>query len=211
MAASLSWVELIGYLASLLVAASLMMSNIARLRWVNLVGSLVFSGYGALVGAWPVFAVNLFVAGVDLYYLAQMRARKDFFSLLALEHSDPFTGKFLRFHARDIERFFPDFQPEQGTDLPGFFVLRNMLPVGLFLYDPRPDGDVEIKLDYVIPEYRDHKNAEFVYRILNEHLGAKGHRQLVVRSRVKPHRQYLLQEGFQKVPSDPELFRKAII
>jgi hypothetical protein len=207
---SFSWVEVVGYVASLLVAISLTMSNVKRLRWVNLAGATVFSIYGILVDAWPVFAVNAFVACVDVYYLVRMRTEKDFFTLVHVEGVAPLTRKFLRFYANDIARFFPDFDPEQVTK-PGFFVLRNLLPVGLVLYEPRDDGSVEITLDYVVPEYRDHKNAEFVYRILNEQLSAEGHHQLLVRSRVRAHRQYLEREGFEAQSADPELYRKAII
>jgi hypothetical protein len=38
--------EILGYVASLLVAASLMMSGVRRLRWINLAGSLAFAAYG---------------------------------------------------------------------------------------------------------------------------------------------------------------------
>ena len=51
--------ELVGYVASILVAISLMMSSILKLRLINLVGSAAFVVYGALIGAYPVAVVNL--------------------------------------------------------------------------------------------------------------------------------------------------------
>ena len=55
----MNWIEWIGYAGSALVAVSLMMSAIVRLRLLNLAGALIFALYGALVGAMPVLLVNL--------------------------------------------------------------------------------------------------------------------------------------------------------
>ena len=46
--------EIFGYVASIIIAISLTMKNIHRLRWWNLFGAIAFSTYGVLIGAWPV-------------------------------------------------------------------------------------------------------------------------------------------------------------
>ncbi|MCH1929215.1 hypothetical protein L9G16_03405 [Shewanella sp. A25] len=61
--------EWVGYLASVVVAVSLMMSNIKKLRWWNLIGSALFVAYGMAIGAYPVAAVNFFIVLIDAYYL----------------------------------------------------------------------------------------------------------------------------------------------
>jgi len=71
--------ELIGYAASALVAVSLLMSNVLRLRVLNLAGALVFVVYASLTGAWPVLVVNLFVAAIDLWYIILLKSKKDVF------------------------------------------------------------------------------------------------------------------------------------
>ena len=48
------WVEWFGYAASVVVAISLTMSSIIKLRWFNLTGAAMFSVYGFVIGAWPV-------------------------------------------------------------------------------------------------------------------------------------------------------------
>lgn len=208
---AIGWVEGVGYAASLLVAGSLMMSNVKHLRWVNLAGSLAFTAYGALLHAWPVFGVNLFCSLIDVYYLDRMARQQDFFTLLAVESDSRFVNRFLRFHEREIARFFPGVSVEQAGKLKGYFILRNMLPAGLFLYEEQPDGLVEVKLDYAIPEYRDRKNAEFIYRILNEQFSREGRRAFVMSSRVKQHQQYLRRVGFDPEDEQGERFRRAII
>ena len=65
--------ELIGYSASILVATSLTMRSLLKLRLINLVGSLLFVVYGLLIGAWPVVVLNGFTMLTNLYYLQQMQ------------------------------------------------------------------------------------------------------------------------------------------
>lgn len=65
-------IELYGYLGSVLIAVSLMMSNILPLRWINLVGAGMFSSYGIIIEAWPVAALNGFIVLIDIYHLIKI-------------------------------------------------------------------------------------------------------------------------------------------
>ncbi len=67
----INW-EWVGYLASVLVAISLMMANIKKLRWWNLIGSALFVVYGVAIAAYPVALVNLFIVLINIYYLTKI-------------------------------------------------------------------------------------------------------------------------------------------
>ncbi|ABO25057.1 YgjV family protein [Shewanella loihica] len=64
--------EWVGYLASVVVAISLMMSNIKKLRWWNLIGAALFVAYGLAIGALPVALVNFFIVLIDAFYLVKL-------------------------------------------------------------------------------------------------------------------------------------------
>ncbi|MFT6256577.1 MAG: putative membrane protein [Cellvibrionaceae bacterium] len=64
--------EWVGYLASVVVAISLMMSDIKKLRWWNLIGAGLFVAYGLAIDAIPVALVNFFIVLIDLYYLVKL-------------------------------------------------------------------------------------------------------------------------------------------
>ncbi|MCG9713898.1 YgjV family protein [Shewanella insulae] len=64
--------EWVGYLASVVVAISLMMSNIKKLRWWNLIGAGLFVAYGLAIGALPVALVNFFIVLIDIFYLVKL-------------------------------------------------------------------------------------------------------------------------------------------
>ncbi|SHO54942.1 YgjV family protein [Vibrio quintilis] len=69
----MSLTEIFGYIASMLVALSFTMKDITRLRIVNCVGCLLFTGYGIMIDSWPVILTNGFIAGVNICYLAKSR------------------------------------------------------------------------------------------------------------------------------------------
>ena len=64
--------EWVGYLASVVVAISLMMANIKKLRWWNLIGAALFVAYAVAIDAIPVALVNFFIVLIDIYYLVKL-------------------------------------------------------------------------------------------------------------------------------------------
>jgi len=66
-------VEIIGYAASIMVALSLTMKDMVKLRVINFIGCTLFVTYGAIIDAWPVVAANGFIACVNIYYLRKLR------------------------------------------------------------------------------------------------------------------------------------------
>ena len=62
----IAWIEWFGYAASVVVAISLMMSSIVKLRWLNLTGATMFSSYGFIIGALPVGFLNLFIVVITV-------------------------------------------------------------------------------------------------------------------------------------------------
>lgn len=67
--------ELYGYLGSALIAISLMMGDIRKLRWINLVGAGTFASYGLLIGSWPVAVLNGFIVLIDVVHLWHLHRR----------------------------------------------------------------------------------------------------------------------------------------
>jgi hypothetical protein len=194
--------ELIGYVASVLVAVSLMMSSILRLRLINLAGAVLFSVYGVLIGSVPVAAVNLFIVGVNAWYLYRMFGAREYFQILEVESDSGYLRHFLEFSRADIARHLPDFdrQPAPGDLV--FFILRDIIPAGLVIGEPREDGTLLIHLDYVLPRYRDFRTGEFLYRRRASFFREKGVHRLVARARTQEHAQYLSRMGFHRAAAD---------
>jgi len=207
----MEWQEIVGYTGSVLIALSLMMKNIVRLRKVNLFGASTFAIYGLLVNAYPVLILNSFIALVDIYYLIDIYRKKDAFSLMpVLDPKHPYLNKFLDFYSNDIEKFSPEFNRYKIEEANYYFILRNLVPVGIFIYKVRSMNEAEILLDYSIPDYRDLKNAEYLYCAALEFLKEKGIKNLIAKSELSKHRNYLKRVGFKEDTDNKNIFRKKL-
>lgn len=71
------FIEWIGYLASILIALSMFMKDMIKLRFINLVGSLCFVIYGLVIKAYPVVVTNIVIVGVNLYYIYKITNEKN--------------------------------------------------------------------------------------------------------------------------------------
>jgi hypothetical protein len=187
---NINTVELIGYLGSILVAISLMMKSLLRLRIINLIGALFFTVYGVLLGAYPVAFLNGLIVCIDLYYLYQMWRQKDFFTFLEVSPKSEYLRAFVEFHKDDISEIIPSYIHSADDDLLCFFILRNMMPAGLFITKVKGE-EAHIQLDYVIPNYRDFKVARFIFEENAAFFIQRGIRRFVSEGGSAIHQTYL--------------------
>jgi hypothetical protein len=206
--------ELFGIAASVVVAISLMMRNIKRLRLINGIGAAAFAGYGAAIGSLPVLVLNAFIVCIDLWYLWRMQATRDTFGSIEGDPADwVYFDLFLDFYRRDIEAFNPGYKPDKAGGWRAEFILRDMVPVALVVFRPAPNGAIEIGLDYAVPSHRDFKSAEFYFGKAAERI-AKGQELVFVeRTAVAAHQRYLERLGFvaqDRGDSETREYRKTV-
>lgn len=174
-------------------------------------GAILFSVYGVVIGSLPVILLNFFNTAVNIFFLLQISRKKDFFTLLPLlKMRTLLLENFLNYYKKDILKFFPDFDAATITENNGFIILRNVVPVGLFIFEEKLDGIIEIKLDYIIPDYRDFKNASFTLSSQAALLKQRGFKIFTTVSNIGKHRKYLKKIGFVQSNHNPSEFRKEI-
>lgn len=186
----------IGYLASVVIATSMLMSSLQKLRWINLFGACLFSIYGFAIGALPVGILNGFIVAIDIYYLIKMYAGTDHFRLLEVSHDNKYLEAFLEFHHQDIIRFFPDFSFKPEMNKISLLILKNMSVAGVILAHEYDKKTLKIGLDYVIPEYRDQKPGKFVYTENLFYFSKLGYEKLCTQSQSIKHDKYMQKMGF---------------
>ena len=69
-------IEWVGYAASIMIAISLIMTDIVKLRIINTIGCILFAIYGFTVKAYPVAIINTFIVFVNAYYLYKFYKEK---------------------------------------------------------------------------------------------------------------------------------------
>lgn len=201
------WIyELIGYLASLLVAVSLMMSQIVKLRIVNMIGALTFTVYGFLIGSMPVALMNAFIVCINVYYLWQMSTMATYFKLLKVGPDDGYLKYFLDHYIDDIRTFQPDAPSSLGEGSLAVFILRNLIPVGLLVGRMTAKGVFVVDLDYVIPNYRDFKTGNFIFNERLSFFRELGIDEIYTFAFKQAHVEYLLRIGFKET-AEPGKFK----
>ncbi|MDX1663249.1 MAG: GNAT family N-acetyltransferase [Candidatus Promineifilaceae bacterium] len=188
--------EAIGYAGSLLVAVSLMMRSILRLRVINLIGAALFVVYGLLIRAYPIAAVNFFIVLIDLYYLREIASIEEYFTLLEVPFESRYLHHFLHFYRAEIRRFIPGFRDDLSPRHLFLFILRDMVPAGLFIAERVEPHALLIRLDFVIPSYRDFKIGRFLYADRASFFRERGFNRVYSEPGNKTHNAYLERMGF---------------
>mgnify|MGYP005833409463 CR=1 FL=1 len=195
---SINWLEWLGYLSSIIVAISLLMSSIVKLRLYNLVGSILFSAYGFAIQALPVGFLNGFIALINVYYLFKIYSEKEYFKLVEIPGESQYLSYFLEFYHQDIKRLFPNFQLELKPHTIGFYVLRNLMPAGIFIASKLDEETLLVDLDFVVPEYRDFKVGKYIFQEQIGYFLGLGYKEIQAAAFNEKHRKYLKRMGFQE-------------
>jgi len=192
---NINWFEIIGYVASVLVAISLTMSSIVKLRVLNLIGAITFTIYGMLINAYPIAMVNGFIIIINIYFLFDMYGRKEYFSIMVVDKESKYKSHFIEFY----------------QDQCVFFILRDMLPAGLMILEKNDGGSHFVVLDYVIPKFRDFKIGYFLFHDNSRILKSKGIKSIYTSMGNNKHQKYLLKMGFTRsVYQGEEVFEKSL-
>lgn len=201
--------EIIGYVASGLIVASITQKSILRLRLFGFIGGCTFLIYSLLIGAYPIAVVNVIGALIHAWYLRKLIRRKDeVFRILHVPSDSEYLRGFLDFYADEIQgRFQPEFVHDPtATDQVTAFTLRDMVPAGLFIGKPSDNGAFEVKLDFVIPQYRDFKIGRHVYSADSELLADTGTKLVWAEASNADHAKYLRRMGFTECPTAPNRY-----
>jgi hypothetical protein len=198
----MNWIEVIGYVGSVLVAISLSMKSLWKLRWINLIGSAIFSAYGFLIGAWPIFVVNGYISLMNIWYLIDYSRSRSSFSIDSISAvGHPYFEKLYAFYEDDIRSFFPDVSLEELESYETSILFRNMIPVGIFSLRILDEGRAKVIMDYIVPEYRDFQFALYLYERKSYVFRDRQIQRLEAETRIKAHRSYLMRIGFVEAPT----------
>lgn len=193
------WLEMIGYMGSVVVAISLMMRSLVRLRVINSIGCLVFVVYGLSIRAYPVAALNGFIFCINAFYLVRMFSQKDYLQLLEVSQDSAYLKGLLDFYKDEIREIFPGYIHDPQPGRQAYLILRNMVPAGVIVQQ-RNGAQADILLDYVIPTYRDFRVAQFFFREKAAYFHSQGIERFVSATGRPSHARYLTRMGFR--PAD---------
>ncbi|MFO7608924.1 MAG: hypothetical protein R6X35_06975, partial [Candidatus Krumholzibacteriia bacterium] len=148
-------VELLGYVATVLVVGAMLMGSVVRLRVLNMFGAAAFGVYGVLVDSLPLVLTNGIIVVVHAWKLIGLaRHRADLAVLPASGPRAPLLRRFLQVHGAEIANSHPDFDLDRVPAPHLAYVMRDAAVAGLFVWTEDKDA-VRVHLDYVLPAFRD--------------------------------------------------------
>jgi hypothetical protein len=162
-----------GYLASLLLAISLLVNNDVKFRWFNIFACISFIIYGLIIKAFPVTLTNSILLVINVVRLAQLYSKKEYFQIIEVSGNDPLLKSFLTFYSADIKKYFPRFNASDTDNNLYLIVLRNMEIASAFIAK-MDNGNAMVKLDYTVSKYRDYKIGRFIFDTDRAFLMSKG-------------------------------------
>lgn len=164
----MSWLDALGWAGSALLVYSLMQARVLRFRVLNLVACLVLVVFNALLGIWPMVAMNVVLSAINLWFLRGLLSdRHDdaAFAVLEVSPGDEYLRHVLRVHQADMLKHQPDLLWDGAAEgRRAYLVLRGDETVGVVLAHAEPGGVLQVELDWVSPRYRDFAPGEFVWR-----------------------------------------------
>lgn len=164
----MSWVDALGWFGSALLVFSLLQARILRLRVLNTVACLILVVFNAMIGVWPMVAMNVVLAAINLWFIAKMLREKNdenAFAVIEVEEDEAYLQHFLEVQRADIAKFNPGFSGvTESSERFAYLVLHGNESVGVVVVRDAGDGVGQVELDYVTERYRDFTPGEFVWR-----------------------------------------------
>lgn len=187
-------IEMIGYLGSILVLVSMLMSSVVKLRVINTIGSGVFAAYALMIHSYPTALMNGALVGINIYNLVKLNQRDQAYDLVEGARGDGLLRYLLDYYREDIRTYFPDFPADSGADR-AYIVCCKGNPAGVLLGTDNGQGTLQVLLDYSTPTYRDCSIGAYLYG----KLPTKGVQTLIFgEEESKAHAAYLTRMGFSR-------------
>lgn len=187
-------IELIGYLGSTLVVVSMLMTSVVKLRVINTIGSLIFTGYALIIRSYPTAAMNTCLVAINVYQLFRLFKEEKHYALIETSMADGYVDYLLEHCGDDIRAWFPNFSAQNLKADVVCLVCHDSNPAGLFIGQRDNTGGIEVALDYTTPVYRDATVGHYLY----DQLKKKGVKALMFKGDAPKHVGYMEKVGFKK-------------
>lgn len=184
-------IELIGYLGSLLVIVSMLMTSLIKLRVINTIGSVIFATYALIIHSYPTAIMQFCLIIINVINLYNLFKNKKEYSVVKLNNDDSYLIYFETFYKDDIKKFFPE-ENQNSSAEEKYLVCCGSTPAGFLTANHISETELNVILDYATPSYRDCSVGKYLYSYLAE----KGIKKLTVKNAENVHSKYLKKMGF---------------
>ena len=138
------------------------MSSVIKLRIINIIGSTISGIYAFIIGSFPLALMNTCLIIINVYNIFKLKKESRKYEIVKGDTADSFFKYFVACYNEDIKNYFSYFQKDNVSGNTVYYTFCNETPVGIFIGNRNGDN-VEITVDYTVPNYRDCSVAKFLY------------------------------------------------
>lgn len=187
-------IEIFGYIGSVMVVVSMLMSSIVKLRVINTIGSVISGTYAIICGALPLALMNICLIIINVYNLVKLLKSKQVYDLVEAETEEGFVKYFVDRYAADIKTYFPGFDNLNLDGKKAYVVCCDGNPAGVLIGEKAVEK-LDVFIDYSTPAYRDCSVGTYLY----SKLSTKGIKTLTFSQKeTETHVNYMDKMGFVK-------------
>ncbi len=190
-------IEAIGYTGSALVLVSFLMVSVVKLRVVNTIGSLIFTVYAFIIHSYPTAIMNVCLVLINIYHLVKMRNTSKVsrnYDLIPVKSDDSMLNYIINRLSDDIKKCFPGISLDISNANASYIICFEGAPAGIFIGNRTDNGNIDIILDYSLPEFRDFSIGKFLF----SELASNGITTATYSGSDEHHQEYLNKNGFIK-------------
>ncbi|MDW7672317.1 MAG: hypothetical protein SCK57_14715 [Bacillota bacterium] len=191
--------DVLSWTAVFMVLLSLISSSFFYKRWFGLLGALCFVLYAWELSLTPLLAASsIFFIGFawHLFRLYTVQV-KEYFQRFPIDPDNTYLRLFLEFYKDELKQIYASYSIPHGDDVICFFILRNMIPAGVFIASEMEPQVLYVHVDFAIPQHRDYKIAKFMYEQQADFFLEQGYTSLWTISKQMKHTSYLNKMGFK--------------
>ena len=142
-------IEMTGYLGSILVVVSMLMSSVIKLRVINMIGSGIFAVYALIIHSYPTAFMNFCLVAINISNLVKLSKKEQSYDLIDTSGSDRLLNYILDYYRSDIEKYFPGFAGKISGCNKGYVVCCNGNPAGVLIGRDEGKGKIDVVLDFL--------------------------------------------------------------
>lgn len=187
------WLEAFGYLGTVLVIISMMMTSMLKFRIINISGGTISTVYAILRSTWPVAIMNICLIVINTYHVIRELRHTSVYDRIEVGCDDRSLEYFIKSNLSDINKYFPNFDGHLGDANVICLIYADGCAAGVFIAR-REGDDLFVYADYTTPKYRDYKVAKYLF----PELKSDGFLRVFERPGVKAHDRYLVKMGFEE-------------
>lgn len=184
-------IEAVGYLGSILVLVSFLMTSVVKLRIVNAIGGLICAVYALLIHSYPTAIMNFCLVGINLRFLWRLGCAARDYRLVPVSLTESYVKDFLNRYGNDIAVSFPG----RGWDTErlnrAWLCCSGASTAGILL-GCEENGVLDVALDYTTPAFRDCSVGAYLLR----RLPGEGVREIRYAKAEPGHVDYLKKTGW---------------